>query len=135
MAASTLARGRKPWAPVKRLGYEPEGPWLRERQPAHGENSVLGISVLSALSVAGIWSSINPSYFALRSFANQPETRHIAREGLWIGLAASTAASVGILLVFDRWVPALVAELTALALFGVSLYAVNSPPIETSPRA
>ena len=97
------------------------------------KESVLGLSILSALSIAGIHSAVNPSYFTLRSFAAQPQAKGAAQEGLWIGLGLSSAASVAIGLVFDEWTAAIVSEATAILLFGVGMYAVNSPPLITIP--
>lgn len=95
--------------------------------------SILGLSILSALSIAGIHSAVNPSYFTLRSFAAQPEARAAAREGLWIGLVLGLAGSAGIGLVFDEWTPAIISGLVAAGLFGVGMYAVSRPPLATMP--
>lgn len=111
-----------PWRPA---GGSSMGAPMRE--------SVLGLSILSALSIAGIHSAVNPSYFTLRSFAAQPQAKGAAQEGLWIGLGLSSAASVAIGLVFDEWIPAIISEATAILLFGVGMYAVNSPPLITIP--
>lgn len=97
------------------------------------KESILGLSVLSALSIAGIHSAVNPSYFTLRSFAAQPQARGAAKEGLWIGLALGVLGSAGVGLVFDEWTPAVVSAFVALGLFGVGMYAVNAPPIPTMP--
>lgn len=97
------------------------------------KESVLGLSVLSALSIAGIHSAVNPSYFTLRSFAAQPQAKAAAQEGLWIGLALGIAGSVGVGLVFDEWTPAVVSAFVAAGLFGVGMYAVNQPPLPTVP--
>lgn len=127
---------------AKKLGMYP-GPAPRNRfhpwSPASlgegtGENSLLGLSILSALSVAGIWSAINPSYFTFRSFASKPEAKAIAKEGIWIGLGASTAASLGVWLVFKRLTPAIVSQAVALTLFGISMYAVNAPAVDSIPK-
>lgn len=101
--------------------------------PSKGKE-LLGVSILSALSVAGIHSAVNPSYFTLRSFAAKPEARGAAEEGLWIGLGAGGLASVAIGLVFDEWIPAAVAGLTAATLFGMGMYAVRSTPLDTVSR-
>ena len=96
-------------------------------------DSTLGLSILSALSIAGIHSAVNPSYFTLRSFASKPEAKGMAKEGLWIGLGLSTLASLAIWWVFDETVPAVISEATAIALFGIGLYAVNSKPLDSMP--
>lgn len=132
---SLVPRDPKPWAPVTRLGYQPEGPWLKQREHHADGATTLGLSALSALAVAGIWSSLNPGYAALRSLPMEPEVREAAREGLWIGLCASAAAALGVGFAFDRWVPALVSGLTGLALFGVSMHAVNQAPENPTPAA
>lgn len=111
----------RPWRPAN-LG----NPDLESKE-------TMGIAILSALSIAGIHSAVNPSYFTLRSFAAQPEAKAKAREGLWIGLGLSTVASLGLYLVFEEWVPAIVAEATAVALFGIGLYAVEQDPLPTMP--
>lgn len=125
------------WAPAVRGS---SGSKLYPWRPAGGSSlgspmkeSVLGLSILSALSIAGIHSAVNPSYFTLRSFAAQPQAKGAAQEGLWIGLGLSSAASVAIGLVFDEWIPAIISEATAILLFGVGMYAVNSPPLITLP--
>lgn len=96
-------------------------------------NSTMGISILSALSIAGIHSAINPSYFTLRSFASKPEARTVAKEGLWIGLGLGLIGSFALYKVFDRAIPAIVSAVTAAGLFGVGLYAVTAPPIDSIP--
>lgn len=112
-----------PWAPAG----------ARSQMGNPMKESILGLSVLSALSIAGIHSAVNPSYFTLRSFAAQPQARVAAKEGLWIGLALGVAGSAGVGLVFDEWTPAIVSTLVALGLFGVGMYAINQPPIPTMP--
>jgi hypothetical protein len=94
---------------------------------------MMGIAILSALSVAGLHSAICPSYFTQRTFASQPEAKSYAIEGLWISLGVSTLASAGLYFVFDKWLPAIVAEATALALFGIGILAVQSKPAVTVP--
>ena len=54
-------------------------------------------------------------------------------EGLWISLGLSTIASGALYLIFDEWLPAIVSQATALALFGISVKAINSPPPTTIP--
>lgn len=93
----------------------------------------LAISVLSALSIAGIHSAINPSVFTLLSFASKPEAQGRAMKGLWIGLGASTVASVAIYFIFKDWMPAILSEVTALGLFGTGVWAVNQPPASDVP--
>jgi hypothetical protein len=92
--------------------------------------SELGLAVLSALSIAGIHSAINPSFFTLKAFAKKPEERANAIQGLWIGLGLGTAASVAIYAVFRRLIPAIISEASALALFGIGMAAVKSNGVE-----
>lgn len=148
MKSSTAALTKKSAASVKADGGKialkgcPPGGKLHPWSPAarkagmmgdNGRENILGLSVLSALSIAGIHSAVNPSYFTLRSFAAQPQARVAAKEGLWIGLGLGVAGSVGVGLVFDEWTPAVVSALVALGLFGVGIYAINQPPLPTMP--
>lgn len=140
MKTSTTALAKKP-AKMSLRGCPSTGsklyPWTPAGARSHMGNpmkeSILGLSVLSALSIAGIHSAVNPSYFTLRSFAAQPQARKAAEEGLWIGLALGVMGSAGVGLVFDEWTPAIVSVLVAAGLFGVGMYAINSPPIPTMP--
>lgn len=109
-----------PWKPRNMMGQ------------THDE-SVLGLSILSALSIAGIHSAVNPSYFTLRSFAAQPQARAAATEGLWIGLGLGVLGSAGVGLVFKEWTPAIISGLVAVGLFGVGMYAISQPPLPTMP--
>lgn len=86
----------------------------------------MGLAVLSALSVAGIHSAINPSYFTLVTFSKQPKEKANARRGLWIGLGLGTVASASVWAVFGKVIPAVVAEATAVALFGIGMNAIES---------
>lgn len=97
------------------------------------QRQMMGIAILSALSIAGLHSAICPSYFTQRTFASQPEARGYAMEGLWISLGVSTLASGALYFVFEKWLPAIVAELTAIALFGIGVWAVNSKPAQSIP--
>lgn len=94
------------------------------------DRQMMGLAIMSALSIAGLHSAICPSYFTMKTFASQPEARGRAMEGLWISLGVSTLASASLYFVFENWLPAIVAQATALALFGISVAAINSnPPI------
>jgi hypothetical protein len=146
MEVLELGRTSRPaWAPAKtsRLGKSAEH--AKHRFPSWkpaglgnpgGTKEAVGLAILSALSITSVWSAVCPSYFTLATFGSQPEARVRATKGCWIGFALSTATAAAIYLVFDELLPALVAEATAAALLGISLYAINSetpatiPPIE-----
>lgn len=110
------------------------GSW---RHPAMGNpgktEEDLALAVLSALSIAGVHSAINPSVFTLLSFATHQEGRARALKGLWIGLAASTLASGAIYVVFKKAIPAIIAEITAIGLFGSGIWAINQEAPATIP--
>lgn len=97
------------------------------------DKQMMGVAILSALSIAGLHSAVCPSYFTMKTFASQPEARERAMEGLWISLGLSTLAAGSLYFVFDAWLPAIIAEATALALFGISVAAINSNPPKTIP--
>lgn len=96
----------------------------------------LGIAVLTALSIAGLHSAVCPSYFTMVTFGSQPEAKSRAMDGLWISLGLSTVASIAIYGVWKDIAAALVGQATALALFGIGVYAISKdapttiPPIE-----
>jgi hypothetical protein len=134
---------RHAWSPAKtsRLGKSAARNRFPSWKPAGlgnpgGTKEAVGLAILSALSITSVWSAVCPSYFTLATFGSQPEARVRATKGCWIGFALSTATAAAIYLVFDELLPALVAEATAAALLGISLYAINSetpatiPPIE-----
>lgn len=123
------------WAPAqmgRKMGCPDYRPGMGKVAETMG-NSTMGISILSALSIAGIHSAVNPSYFTLRSFASKPEAKKVATEGLWIGLALGLLGSFALYKVFHRAVPAVVSAATAAGLFGVGLYAVNAPELKSMP--
>ncbi len=97
------------------------------------QRQMMGIAILSALSIAGLHSAVCPSYFTMKTFASQPEAKDRAMEGLWISLGISSFASLGLYFVFEKWLPAIVAEATAVALFGIGVWAINSQPPGTIP--
>lgn len=94
---------------------------------------MLGVAVLSAISIAGIHSAICPSYFTMKTFASQPEAKERSMEGLWISLGVSTITSLSLYLVFKDWMPVIFAEATALLLFGIGVAATQSEPPKTIP--
>lgn len=126
-----IVANKSRWAPKKfsmgNIGIS------RPRLGANQSDSQLGLSILSALSIAGLHSAINPSVFTLLTFGSKPEAKKRAMTGLWIGLAASTVASAAILMVFKETMPAIIGEVTAIALFGTGVWAINQTPTETIP--
>lgn len=89
----------------------------------------VGLSLMAIMSVAGVHSSLSPSLATFSSFFSRTaEERAIALRTLLISLGASTLTSLGILLVFKRWTPAIAGEAAALALFGLGMQAVHSAP-------
>lgn len=93
----------------------------------------LGLALLSATTVFSAFAAFNPSTFTLLSFASKPEARARAMPGIWLGLGASLLGSAAIGLAFDSWAPAIAGGLTGLALFGVSMWAINHEPLTTVP--
>lgn len=123
-----------PRRPVSMNGLQS---WRPARMGAQGgTKESVGLAILSALSITSVWSSVCPSFFTLATFGSQPEARRLASKGCWIGFGLSSATAAAIYFVFDEMLPAIVAEATAVALLGISLYAINSeapktiPPIE-----
>lgn len=125
---------------MTRAPLRPYVPFYARRRVQMGAKGsakeTVGLAILSALSITSVWSAVCPSFFTLATFGSQPEARARATKGCWIGFALSSATAAAIYVVFDELLPALVAEATAAALLGISLYAINSesprgiPPIE-----
>lgn len=119
-----------PWKPTSK--YNPSWRPSLAGQPRTKES--VGLAILSALSITSVWSAVCPSYFTLASFAARPEARERAKKGCLIGLGLSTATAAAIYFVFDDLMSALVAEGMALALYGISIAAINSDsPTDTLP--
>lgn len=91
-------------------------------------NKALGLALLSATTVFSAFAAFNPSTFTLLSFASQPAARDRALPGIWLGLGASLLGSAAIGLAFSEWAPAIAGGVTGLALFGVSMWAINHEP-------
>jgi hypothetical protein len=106
---------------------------VRMGQPSAAETQMLGVAVLSAISIAGIHSAICPSYFTMKTFASQPEAKERSMEGLWISLGVSTLTSLSLYFVFKNWMPVIFSQATALLLFGIGVAATNSEPPATIP--
>jgi hypothetical protein len=111
--------------------WNPTRPAMGQKSAA--ETQMLGVAVLSAISIAGIHSAICPSYFTMKTFASQPEAKERSMEGLWISLGVSTVTSLSLYLVFKNWMPVIFAQATALLLFGIGVAATNSEPPKTIP--
>lgn len=127
------ASNRAPsWAPRSGAGAWSPAPFAMGRISSE-ETQMLGVAVLSAISIAGIHSAICPSYFTMKTFASQPEARERSMEGLWISLGVSTLTAGALYFVFKNWMPVLFAEATALLLFGLGVMATNSEPPKTIP--
>lgn len=97
----------------------------------NGGNGIadIGLSLMAATTIFSVHSAISPSYATYRSFFSRtPEERAIARETLFISLGACTLSSLGVYLVFGRLVPAIAGEISALGLFALGMYAVNTVP-------
>lgn len=97
------------------------------------DTQMLGVAVLSAISIAGIHSAICPSYFTMKTFASQPEAKERSMEGLWISLGVSAVTSASLYFVFKSWMPVLFAGATSLLLFGIGVAATNSEPPKNIP--
>lgn len=117
-------------AGMKRMGCRSKGSWMGS--PGDSEEK-FGIAVLTALSIAGLHSAVCPSYFTMVTFGSQPEAKSRAMDGLWISLGLSTAASIAIYGVWKNLAAALVGQATALALFGIGVYAIGKEPPKTIP--
>lgn len=97
------------------------------------DTQMLGVAVLSAISIAGIHSAICPSYFTMKTFASQPEAKQRSMEGLWISLGVSAVTSASLYFVFKSWMPVIFAGATSLLLFGIGVAATNSEPPKNIP--
>jgi len=71
----------------------------------------------------------------MRAFAADGPNKAQAVTGLWISLGLSTIASAAIWFVFDSITAAIASEATALALFGIGMYALNAPIETAKPQA
>jgi hypothetical protein len=115
---------------MKRLGCpcKEKSSWMGEGKFANGATDI-GLSLMSATTIFSVWSAISPSYATYKSFFSRtPEERSIALQTLLLSLGASTLSSLGIYLVFKRIIPAIAGQVSALGLFGLGMYAINSTP-------
>lgn len=104
-----------------------------DRQIGNGMAGEFGLSILGIGMVTSVHAAISPSFFTFNSFAKKPTEKAIARRTLWISLAGTTAVSGGLLLLFGRWLPAIVSEVAAVGLFVggmLSVEAAESAPEE-----
>ncbi len=119
------------WAPYKKgLGI---GRGAQLGAMSSQETQMLGVAVLSAISIAGIHSAICPSYFTMKTFASQPEAKARSMEGLWISLGVSAVTSASLYWVFKSWMPVIFAGATSLLLFGIGVAATNAEPPKNIP--
>lgn len=102
--------------------------------------SDLGTAILGIGMITGLHAAISPSIFTFNCFAKKEEEKAIGRKTLWISLGATTLTSVGLHLVFGKWVSTIVSELTAIGLFGLGMYAIScadsapsAPSMEVKP--
>lgn len=131
--AGMISNKRK-WAPYSsNLAGRKWSPAMKGLIDSPADRQEMGLAILSALSISGLHAAICPSWFTMASFASQPEAQERAMKGLWISLGASSLASLGLYFVFNKWLPAIVGEATALALFGIGVWAINAKPPETIP--
>lgn len=118
------------WAPYKKgLGMSRGAQLGMSSQ----DTQMLGVAVLSAISIAGIHSAICPSYFTMKTFASQPQAKARSMEGLWISLGVSAVTSASLYWVFKSWMPVVFAGATSLLLFGIGVAATNSEPPKNIP--
>lgn len=124
--AKGILGNRRGWTPHNGLGG------MRGPRPQMGAASNtgqdVGLAILSALSITSVWSAVCPSFFTLSTFASRPEARDRARKGCWIGFGLSTLTAAGIYLYFKDLTAGIFAQGTALALLGISMYAINGEP-------
>lgn len=119
------------WAPYKKGLGTSRGANLGAMSSQ--DTQMLGVAVLSAISIAGIHSAICPSYFTMKTFASQPEAKARSMEGLWISLGVSAVTSASLYFVFKSWMPVIFAGATSLLLFGIGVAATNSEPPKNIP--
>lgn len=108
----------------------------------NGEMSEIGVAILGIGMITGMHAAISPSVFTFNCFAKKPEEKAIGRKTLWISLGATSVTTLGLHLVFGKWIPTIVAEITALGLFGLGMYAIScadsapsTPTMETPAAA
>jgi hypothetical protein len=60
----------------------------------------LGLALMTVGTVAGIWSSVNPSYFTIRKFGVTDDDKRLIYEGVLIAIALIVVTLVGVWMVF-----------------------------------
>jgi hypothetical protein len=102
--------------------------------------SEIGVAILGIGMITGMHAAISPSVFTFNCFAKKEEEKAIGRKTLWISLGATSVTTLGLHLVFGKWIPTIVSEITALGLFGLGMYAIScasaapdAPSMETKP--
>lgn len=84
-----------------------------------------GITLLSAVSVAGLHSTVSPSLASLKIMAKKPDEKSAAQTGLWWGLGLSLAAATGLWFLFDEKLPAYAAGVVGVSLFGLGMVSLS----------
>jgi hypothetical protein len=92
----------------------------------NGVAADVGLSLMQLGMVTGLHAAISPSVFTFSCFARKPEECAIARRTLWISVSATTVVNIGTLIVFKRWIPAIVGQLVGLGLFALGMQAVSA---------
>lgn len=104
---------------------------IRGLGDTNGVAADIGLSLMQIGMVTGLHAAISPSVFTFACFARKPEECAIARKTLWISISATTLVNIGTLIVFKRWIPAIIGQAVAAGLFGLGMGAVSSN--ETAP--
>jgi hypothetical protein len=84
-----------------------------------------GLSIMAAMSVAGIWSALSPSYFTYSVFAKSEKEKAIGQKTLFVSAGAGLITSLGIYLVFGKLIPAIAGVLTTVGLFAMGQHALS----------
>lgn len=108
----------------------------------NGVAADVGLSLMQLGMVTGLHAAISPSVFTFACFARKPEECTIARKTLWISLGATTIVNAGTLIVFKRWIPAVIGQLVGVGLFALGMNAVSAnesapsePTMKPMPRS
>jgi len=96
------------------------------------QRSKWGVTLLSAVSVAGLHAAVSPSLASLRVMSKKPDEKSAAQTGLWWGLGLSLAAATGLWFLFDEKLPAYAAGVMGASLFGLGMISLSSDVSATS---